>query len=69
MFDMQNLCKTGTVCLRVAHQFSIFDRIGIRKIRTQMCRLLPADLVLALNQVLSFCPITFLLPFLSGGHM
>ena len=61
--------KTGTICLRVADPLFIFDRIGVRTIRTHMCRLLLAYLVLALKQVLSFCPIPFLTPFLSGGHM
>ena len=47
----------------------IFDCIGVRTIRTHMCHLLPSDLALALKQVLSFCPIPFLPPLLSGGHI
>ena len=50
MCDMHRLCKTGTVCLGVADPHFIFDRIGVRTIRTHMCRLLPEDLTLALNQ-------------------
>ena len=69
MCAMHMLCKTGMVCLRVADPHPVFDRIGVRTIRTHMCRLLPADLALALKQVLSFCPIPFLPPLLSGGHM
>ena len=69
MCDMHMLCKTGTVCLRVSERNLIFDRIGVRTIVTHMCRLLPAYLALALEQVLSFCPIPFIPPLLSGGHM
>ena len=63
------LCKTITAFLRVADPYFIFDRIRVRTIRTHMCRLLPEELELALKQVLSFCPISFLHPLLSGGHM
>ena len=66
---MHMLYKTGTVCLRMADPHFIFDRIGVCTIQTHMCRLLPADLAPALKQVLSFFPIPFLPPFLSGGHM
>ena len=69
MCAMHMLCKKGTVCLRVADPHFIFDRIGVRTIRTHMCHLLPADLSLTLKQVLSFCPIPFLTPLLIGGHM
>ena len=69
MCDMQILCKTGTVCLRVADPHFIFDRIGVRTIQTYMCRLLLSDLVVALKQVLSFFPIPFLPTLLSGGLM
>ena len=69
MCAMHMLCKIGTVCLRVADPNFIFDRIGVRTIRTQMCRLLMADLALTLKQVLIFCPIPFLPPILSGDHM
>ena len=69
MCDMHMLCKTGTVCLRVADPHLIFDHIGVRKIRTHMRRLLPADLALALEQVLSFCTIPLLPRLLSWGHM
>ena len=66
---MHMLCKTGTGFLRVADPHFIFDRIGVCTIRTHMCRHLPEDLALALKQVLSFSPIPFLPPLLSGGHM
>ena len=69
MCYMYMLCKTGTVCLWVADSHFIFDRIGVCTIRTHMCRLLPSELALALKQVLSFCPIPFLPPLLSGGQM
>ena len=69
MCIMYMLCKTETVCLRVADPHFIFDCIGVRTIRTHMCHLLPSDLALALKQVLSFCPIPFLPPLLSGVHM
>ena len=69
MCAMHMLCKTGTVFLRVADPHFMFDCIGVRTIRTHVCRLLLADIALALKQVLSFCPIPFLPPLLSGGHM
>ena len=69
MCAMHILCKTGTVFLSVSDPHLIFDCIGVRTIRTHTCRLLPEYLALALKQVLSFCPIPFLPPLLSGGHM
>ena len=69
MCDMQMLHKTGMVCLRVADPYLIFDRIGVRTIQTHMCHLLLADLALALKQVLSFCPIPFISPLISGSNM
>ena len=48
--------QNGNGCLRLADPHLIFDRIGVRTIRTQMCCLLPEELALALKQVLSFCP-------------
>ena len=69
MFDMNMLCKTGIVCLRVTYPHLIFDCICIRTIRTHMCCLLQEDLTIALKKVLSLCPIIFLPPFLSGGEM
>ena len=69
MCAMHMLCKTGTVCLRVADPHFIFDRIGVRTIQTHMCHLLTEDLALALKQVLSFPPIPFICPLLSRGHM
>ena len=69
MCAMHMLCKTGTVCLKVADPHFIFGRICVRTIQTHMCRLLPADLALALKQVLSLCTIPLLPPLLSGGEM
>ena len=69
MCAMHTMCKTGTVCLRVAEPHFTFDRIGVRTIRTHMCRLLPADLALALKREFSFCPMPFLPPLVSGGDM
>ena len=69
MFAIHMLCKTGTVFLRVADPYFIFDCIGVRTIRTHMFRLLLTDLALALKQVLSFWTIPFLPPLISGGHM
>ena len=69
MCDIHMLCKIGTVCLRVSDPQFIFDRISVRTIQIHMCRLLPADLSLAVKQVLSFCPIPFIPPLLSVGHM
>ena len=69
MCAMHMLCKTGTVCLRVADPHFIFDQICVRTILTYMCCLLPSDLALALKQVLSICPIPLLLPLLSGGYI
>ena len=69
MCALHMLCKTGTVFLRVSDPHLIFDRIGVSKILIHMRRLLLSDLALALKQVLSFCPIPTLPPFLSGGHM
>ena len=66
---MHMLCKTGTVFLRVADPHFIFDRIGVHTIRTHTCRILPAELALALKKVLSFFPIPILPTLLSGGHM
>ena len=69
MCAMHMLCKIGTVCIKVADPHFIFDHIGVRTIRTHMCSLLPAELALDLKQVLSFCPIPFLPPLLSGGQL
>ena len=69
MCDMHVLCKTGTVFLRVPDPHFIFDRIGVRTIRTHVCPILPEDLALALKQVLSFYTIPSLPLLLSGGHM
>ena len=69
MCSMHILCKRGTVCLNVADPHLIFDRVGVRIIRTHRCRLLPEDLALALKQLLSLCPIPFLTPLLSEGHV
>ena len=69
MCDMHILYRKVTVCLGVADPHFIFDRIGVCTIRTHMCHLLPEDLSLALKQLLSFCPIPFLPPLLSGGHV
>ena len=69
MCAMKMLCKTVTVYIRVAEPHLIFDRIGVRTIRTHMCRLLPENLALALKQLLSLCPIPFIPPLLSGVHM
>ena len=69
MCALYMMCKTETVCLRMADPHYIFDRIGVCTIRTHMCFLLPEDLALALKQVLSFFPIPFLPPLISGGHM
>ena len=69
MCDMHMVCKTGTVFLRVADPNFVFDHIGVRTIRTHMCRLLPEDLSLALNQLLSFCTIPFIPPLIGGVHM
>ena len=69
MCAMHMLYKTLTVCVRVAEPHFIFDRIGVCKIQRHMCCLLPAELVLAFKQVLSFCPIPFLPSVLSGGHI
>ena len=69
MCAMHMMCKIGTGCLSVADPHFIFDCIGVRTIRTHMCRLLPSDLAIALKQVLSLCSIPFLPLLLSGGHM
>ena len=69
MCAIHMLCKTGTVCLRVADPHFIFDRIGVCAIRTHMCRLLPEDLALVLKELLIFSPINFIPPLLSGCHM
>ena len=69
MCAMYMMCKTGMVCLRVADPHFIFDHISVLTIRTHMCRLLPADLALALKQVLSFYTIPILPPIISGGNM
>ena len=66
---MPILCKTGTVCIRVADPHFIFDRICVRTIQTHMRCLLPEDLALNLKQVLSLCYIPLLPPILSGGDM
>ena len=66
---MHMMYKAGTVCLRVVDPHFIFDGIGVRIIRTHMCRLLPTYISLDLKQVLSFCTNPFLTPILSGGHM
>ena len=63
------MCKTVTVCLRVADPHLFSDRICVRTIQTQTSRLLPEDLTLALKQVLSLCPISTLPTFISGGDM
>ena len=54
---MPMLCKTGTICFRVADPHFIFDCICVCTIRTHMHRLLPEDLALSLNKVLSICTI------------
>ena len=69
MCAMHMLCKTVTVCPRVADPHFIFDRIGVHTIRTHMCCFLPADLALTLKQVLSLCTIPFIPHILSGGPM
>ena len=69
MCDMHMLYKTGTVCLRMADPYFMFDRIGVRTIRTHMRSLLLADFALSLKQVLSLCPISTLPTFISGGDM
>ena len=66
MCDMHMLYKTGTVCLRVSDPYFISDRIYFCTVRTHLCRVLMAELVLILNQVLSLCPIP---PLLRGGYM
>ena len=53
----------------VADQHLIFDRIGVRTIRTHMRCLLPEDLALALKKVFCLCPIPLLTHLLSGGYM
>ena len=69
MCAMNMLCKTGTAFPWVAYPHLVFELIGVRTIRTHMCRLLPEDLALALKQVLSLYSIPILLTLLSGGHM
>ena len=69
MFAMHMLCKTGTDCLRVADPHFIFDCICVRTIQTHMRRLIMADLALALNQLISFCPIPSIPPLLSWVDM
>ena len=66
---MKMLCKKGTVCLRVADPHFNFDRIVVCTIRTHMCCLLPADITLALKQLLRLSPIYYLPSLLNGGHM
>ena len=66
---MHMLCKTGTVCLRVADSHFISDRICVRTLLTHMHCLLPEDLALDLNQVFIFCPVSLLPSLLSGGDM
>ena len=67
MCDIHMLHKTRTVCLRVAEPHLIYNRICICKFQTHMCCLLPEDLVLALEKVLSICPTPILPPILSGS--
>ena len=69
MCDMNMLCKTGTVCLRVTDPHFIFERICVHKIQTHIRLLLPEDIALVLNQVLSLCPIYLLTHLHSGGEM
>ena len=69
MCAMHMLCKTETVCLRVAYPHFIFDRIDVRTIQIHMCHLLSEDLTLTLKQVLSLCTIPLLPPLISGGQM
>ena len=69
MCAMYMMCKTVTLCLRLADPHFSFYLIGVCTIRTHVCRLLPEDLTLALKQVLSLFPIPFLPCLLSWGHM
>ena len=66
---MHMLYKTGTVCLRVTGPHLIFDHICVRTLRTHIRCIIPEDIALALNQVLSLCPIPITNPILSGGDM
>ena len=66
---MNILCKTGTVCIRVADPNLIFDRIYVCKIRIQICCPIPADLSLALKQGLSLFTIPILPHILCGGEI
>ena len=67
MCAMHRMCKTGTVCLRVADPHLLFDHIYVCTIRTHMRNLLLEDLALTLKQVSSFCPIPILPPIFSEG--
>ena len=69
MCAMHMLCKTGTVFLRVADPNFMFDCIGVRTIRTHVCRLLPSYLALALNQLLILSPILIIPSLFSAGYM
>ena len=60
------LCKTGTVCIRVADPHFNLDHIYARTILTHVCLLLLAYLSLALNQLLSLCPIPLITPLLGA---
>ena len=66
---MYMLCKTRTVCLRVADPHFIFDCIYVSTILTHMRCLLPEGLALALKQVLSLWPTPLITPILSWGDM
>ena len=69
MCAMYMMCKTGTVCIRVADPHFIFELIGVFTIQKHMCCLLLEYLVIDLKQVLNLCPIPLLPHLLSGGEM
>ena len=69
MCAMHMMFKTGMVFIRLAEPNFIFYRICVRSLRTQIRRLIPEDLALPLNQVLSLCSVPLLPPILSGGDM
>ena len=69
MCAMHILCKKGTVCMWVANPHFVFDRVCVRTIRTHTSRLLPEDLAIALNQVLSIFNNPLLPNILSWGDM
>ena len=69
MCAIHMLCKTGYNFFRVADPNFIFDRIGVRTIRTHMRRLLTVDLALYLKQVLSLYPIPIIPNIISEGDI